>query len=583
MRKVYLSLFSLLLSITGFSQQKSSIKWGEEFKLRKGTTDLNVILADKTGAYLQESHIAMSSYNVFAGSYKESAILVKLNTDLSEVYRHDFDKELKGKTFAQFFACKDNLFIFSSDYNKRDKKLDVFAAKVDKGSGELTGDWIQVTSLPQEQSSSEVQLRIAYNADSTNMVIVSSVEGKARNEYEVLEFDKNLKASAKPIRISNEFEPKKYQLEDLVYTASHKVILVGRVYEYEEGKKKKEKFLDFNHYNIRLYDENGKQESQINTSIKGKWLISSKVLQERNKELVLAAFYSNDKKAGTVDGLLVQRIDATSGKMISTSDKQINNSLLTRGQDNSDADDDDDDDKKAAKDKKSSGESSKKSEEDDEVFSRDVQFRKIFYTSDGGLILLAEDYRRDEFTNQYYTPGTNNMPGRWTTTTYSIFRSGDLVMCKIDTQGNIPWVQVLPKHQIERYNTGQRSGIVATSYFANTGNFFGLIMPFYSSFGATKTEGKIQIILNDNPKNSAITQAADKAKNVGEMGKSDCFILEVDEITGNINRKKLFSNEGIPTAMPRFGYFAGNDMYLIGRTNRTLAKTKIAVGKVSLR
>jgi hypothetical protein len=581
MRQVYLSLFSLLLSITGFSQQKSSVKWGEEFKLRKGTTGLNVILADKTGAYLQESHIVMKSYYVFSATYKQSATLVKVNANLSEVYRHSFNKELKGKEFFQFFACRDNLFIFSTVYSKRDKKLDIFAAKVDKGSGALAGAWKQVSSLPQEKASNSVQLRIAYSADSTNMVIVSSVEGKSRNEYKVQEFDSNLKASGKPIRISNEFEPKKYQLEDLLYTSNHKVILVGRVYEYEEGKRKKEKFLDFDHYNIRLYDENGKQESQINTSIKGKWLVSSKLLQEKNKDLVLAAFYSNDKKARTIDGLLVQRLDVATGKIISTSDKQINNSLLMASQDN--AADEDGDDEKAAKDKKPSRDSLRKAQADDEVFSRYVQFKNIFHTSDGGLILLAEEYRSEQFTNQYYTPGTNGTPGRWTTTNYTIFRFGDLVMCKIDSQGNIAWLQVLPKHQVERYTTSQRSGIAATSYFYDWGTFSGLIGPLYSGFGALKTEGKIDIILNDNAKNSAVTQAGDKAKNASNMGKSDCFILSVDEMTGNIHRKKLFSNEGIPTAMPQLGYVTGNDMYLIGRTNRALAKTKIAIGKLSLR
>ncbi|HEY0680047.1 MAG TPA: hypothetical protein VGD17_17300, partial [Chitinophagaceae bacterium] len=56
----------LLLTILGLSSlaQKPKVKWGDEFKMRKGSTDLEVIYADKSGAYLQEGHLAMKTYFV---------------------------------------------------------------------------------------------------------------------------------------------------------------------------------------------------------------------------------------------------------------------------------------------------------------------------------------------------------------------------------------------------------------------------------------------------------------------------------------------------------------------------------------
>ena len=106
---------------------------------------------------------------------------------------------------------------------------------------------------------------------------------------------------------------KHFQLEDVLYTINKKIILVGRVYEYEEGKKKKNKFLDFANYNIRLYDEKGKQQAEVNTNINGKWLISTKLVQKGDKDLVLAAFYNNEKRGKTIDGMLVQRINPVTG------------------------------------------------------------------------------------------------------------------------------------------------------------------------------------------------------------------------------------------------------------------------------
>ena len=186
-----------------------------------------------------------------------------------------------------------------------------------------------------------INFKISLNADSSKMILVSSVEGREKNTYQVQEFDKNMRADSKPITITNEFDPKTFQLEDVLYTINKKVILVGRIYEYQEGKKKKDKFLDFVNYNIRIYDEKGKQQNEINTNVNGRWLVSTKLLQEKNKNLVLAAFYSNQKRGRTIDGMLVQKIDADNGKVISTSEKEISNALITMPEDDSAGDEND--------------------------------------------------------------------------------------------------------------------------------------------------------------------------------------------------------------------------------------------------
>ncbi len=68
-----------------------------------------------------------------------------------------------------------------------------------------------------------------------------------------------------------------------------------------EGKKKKEKFMEFVNYNIRMYDDGGKQLAEINTTVNGKWITSAKLIQEKDKDLVLAAFYNTNRKEKTID------------------------------------------------------------------------------------------------------------------------------------------------------------------------------------------------------------------------------------------------------------------------------------------
>ena len=578
MKKISFLLACTGLCLTCFAQ-KPTIKWGEEFKLRKGSSDLEVISVDKSGAYLQESHQVVKGYFVVAATMRESASLIKMDKNLTEVYRNDFNKELRGKEFVQFFPFGDKLFLISSDYNRRDRTEAIYASAVDKGTGELTGEFKEVAILQKDEKRDNIDFKITYNADSSRIILVSSIKGKERNEYKVQEFDKNFKTIGKPVVLTNEFEAKKYQLQDLLYLSNNKILLVGRVYEYEEGKKKKEKFLDFTNYNIRLYDGKGKQQAEINTAINGKWLNSTKVVQEKNKDLVLAAFYSNSKKGRSVDGLLVQRININDGTIISTSNKEINNSLLTT--DNGDDDKDDDDDKDERKER----EKLNKMKDEGEGFSRYMQFRNIFYTPDNGLVILAEQYY--QYVSVSYSPGTAGAGGMvtgGTNTTTSHYNSGDLMMCKIDADGNIGWLEILPKDQREiisltgpSYNTGIGINYSYTGYFDIENR------PFYSGFGAMQTDSSIQIIFNDSPKNIGVLMAGQKTKKIYRFTKSDCYFLNINAISGKLERKQLFSNTDVPTAMPRLGAIINNEMYLVGKTDRVLGKNKIAVAKITVK
>lgn len=577
MKLVYLSLSVAFLSLSAYAQ-KTSIKWGDEFNLRKGSTDLRVISVEKNAAYLQESHPALKSYFVVGATMRESASLVKIDKDLKEVYRNDFNKELRGKEFVQFLPFEDKLYLFSSDYSKRDRTLEIYASAIDKNTGELTGEFRQVASFLKEGKKDDIDFKITYNADSSRVLIVSSVKGAEKNIYKVQELGKNLRAAGRPVTLTNEFEEDKYQLEDLLYTSDRKIILVGRMYEYEEGKKQKKKFLDFTNYNIRIYNDKGKQQSELNTTINGKWLISTKLVQEKNKDLVLAAFYSNQKKGKTIDGLLVQRINTADGTAISTSDKPINNSLLN-GMD--DDNNEDVDDKEDSKEERKMRESLAKLKDEGEGFSKYMQFRNIFYTEDKGLVIFAEHFHHYITTSQSYTSGVNGMPGTWSTTTYSNYISGDLLMCKIDASGNINWLQILPKMQREviRYGSYRTPGYgfsMHMSYFAE-GN-----RPFYSGFGAIQSGNTIHILFNDNTKNSGIVQAGQKAKSTVRFSKTDCYVLDLDENTGKFSRKTFFSNKDVPTAMPRLGAVIGNDMYMVGKSDRMIGKSKIAVAKISM-
>ncbi|MEI7734332.1 MAG: hypothetical protein WCI49_02650 [Ferruginibacter sp.] len=578
MKKIVLLLIAIV-SISLLSAQTASVTWGDEFKLKKGSTDLEVVHADNTGIYVKESHMALKSYFVIAATSRESASLIKLDKNLAEVYKNDFNKELKGKEYETFFFIKDKLFLLGTDYSKKQKILTLFAAEVDKNTGELSGDWQEITSWQKEEKSEDINFRVTYSGDSSKMVLVSSIEGKEKNNYEVREFDLNLKPVGKPIAITNEFDPKTFQLEDVLYASNGNVVLVGRRYEFEEGKKKKAKFLQFVDYNVRIYNNAGKQIKEINTDINSKWLISSKVLQIPSKELVLAAFYSDEKKGKEINGMLVQRINPQTGEIISSNQQEINTSMISAIEEDNGGDDDGNDESRKEKKER---EKLEKIQNEEDGLSKYMRFRNFIYTPDNGLVILAEKYDSYTYATTSYTPGSGTMQGRWTTTYYRVYECGDLLMSKIDAKGTINWLHIAPKQQrevIQTSSSGNYGGFtMGSSFFAGGFNW-----PFYAGFGTLSNANTVNIIFNDHKKNANVLQLGQKVKKISYFSRSDCFAIALNTTTGKYTKTSLFSNGDQPTAMPRLGSVLGNDLYLIGKDDKILAKSKIAIAKLSLK
>jgi hypothetical protein len=552
----------ILVTVNGFCQVQ--VSWGDEFKMHKGSTDLGILGADKTGVYMEESHAAMGTYFVIGYTVRKSATLVKLDPTLKELYRNDFDHELKGKQFDRLFVIRDKLYLFATDYSKKEKTLYLYAAEIDKSTGNLKGDWQQVYTWQKDDKSEQIDFTVSPNADSSKIVLTGTYVGGSQNRYEIKMMDLNLQPSGKTFNVTNEFDPKTFQVEDFVYTPTGNAILVGRVYEYEEGKSKKDKNLLFKNYNIRIYDGQGKMLKELATDINGKYLVTGKVMQAK-KEYILAAFYSNDKKKRQINGLLVQRIDPATGNILVSTQKDLNANLITQ------VEDDDDNGSKKSREKG----------DDDQGLAANLKFRNFFVAPDNGLVILAESYTRRVVESSSYM-NTGQSGGQWTSSRYVVYDCGNIYMSRIGVTGNIDWIHVLPKSQTETIQTGSSMNSMLAyqspveGYFEANSN-----MPFYAGFSCLDGKSMINIFFNDNERNADILQEGKRIKRTTDFGRSQCYAVTLDPVSGNYTRKSLFSNRDIPTSMPRLGAVLNNTMYLMGKENRAFAKTKLVVGRLT--
>jgi hypothetical protein len=541
MLRSFLLLTAFTLSLFAHSQEPM-ITWGDEFKLEMGGgTKMKILAADSSGVYLEEKGVSLADI--------WSARLTKLDNNLHIVYAKVYSRELKEKKFQAFFALQDKLLIISSDYHRKEKTYEIFAAEINGSSGELVGSWRSIANFKKEDRDQNINFKLMPNADTSGFVIISSIASKEKALYQVQEFDKNLTPVIQPVTISNEFEVKAYDLEDVLYTDDRKIILVGKVLL-----QKAESDLEIANYYIRIYDEHGQQTGDINTNIKGRWLINTKVMLTRNKELVLAGFFSNSKKIAA-DGFVVMRIDPSTGKVIGATEKELNYTMVTADNDEGSNED-------------------KPGKKDGGNLPKYMTFRNIFHTADGGLVLLAENYEDD-----LYRPTLGwNVRGPSSGLKNSYFESGEVMMCKLDAGNNIDWLHILPKAQRERLMKGltDELGLVYNSAF-----FYESYVPFYCGFGAMQYNGTINIFFNDNPDNANVLQPGQKVYTAKKLWNSHCYRVTLNEVTGKYERKDFFNNSDVPTAMIRHARVFGNTMYVVGKNPEGMARTKLAVAKIT--
>lgn len=107
------------------------------------------------------------------------------------------------------------MWLLASAYNKREGILELYAFEIDKRNGEMKAGWKHLSTLRKDAKKDDIGFQFSYNADSSKMILVNTLEGKDKAAFEVEEFDENMKKVGKTTKISTSFEAKTFQLQDV--------------------------------------------------------------------------------------------------------------------------------------------------------------------------------------------------------------------------------------------------------------------------------------------------------------------------------------------------------------------------------
>jgi len=561
---------SFVILITVFSQnlfsQAYQVKWGNEFKFDKKSGDLEIIYTDNSGIYIKEAHLVVKRLSLLSAT-RESATLIKCDKDLNRIYTNDFNGELRGKEFERIMFLKNRLYLFATDYVRRDGMLKLYSLELDKNNGKRISEWKEIAAWEKEERGDDLDFQLNYNFDSSKMLLVSTREGNSKNNYEVWQFDENLvAASKKPVNIKNEFSPRTFVLEDVLFTQSNTVLVTASQYELENAKNKGRKFKG---YSLRLYSSDGKLIKDIHAEEKNKIPLMLKVVQQSPAQLALTAFYI-DVLGASIKGIMTARIDPVTGEVLGSYSREINAEIS------------------GVEDSVDNGNDSIKAPPGAGLgISRTMLFRNFIYTADNGLVVIAERFNSYDYSRT--TSSQRSSMGGYSSSTnrYKAFDCDEVMVFKVGENCDIKWLKILPKFQHEVIETSSSSTTelagrdITSAYFTSTGwnN-----RPYYSSIGTCISNGRILMIVNDYDVNAQITGLGQKPRRVSYLGHTLCYAISYDINDGTCTRTILFDNKakGVPTAMPRFGRLLGREFYMVGKQDRVLGKSKVAVARIIL-
>jgi len=577
MLRTFFSFFALLLTFSANSQNYS-ITWGDDIKLKKATTDLEVVSADNTGVYLTEKRMVLKSYFLIGATYGDSHRLMKLDKTFSEVFEKDYKKELKGLDFHSFQMLGNDLYLFATDYSKKDLLFKVYGAKIDKNTGDLADDFLEIGSYSLESKRDDYNIKITPIRNGSSFLLVSDISGSDRVSLGISILDKAFHIKQTTL-VNLAFDPHQYELHDVRYTNTDKIVVLGKEFEETTYGKKKKKHLVFKEFTLSVYNTRGKKERDIPVDANDRYIISGKLIQELSGTLLLAGFYSNAAKKEDLSGFFINKLGPDKGSMLLSSYKEINTGMLGKSYD--DASDDDDDSKQSKKEAQKA-----KDDDDEDDFPNNFTIRSVdINPGDNSIIITSEvsQYQTYSYTTSTYNSATHSYS--YSTTYVHRFTNRDILLINADKDGNIKWLNDLPKSQEEEIRTSSSGGSGISfgydygGYFAGAGG-----MPYYSSYISIPRNNELILIMNDHTSNNVNANYGDKVKTVYNFKKrSNVYGISIDLASGKMTRKTIATNSDETILMPRHGYIIGSEVLIPSWRQHSLAKTELRFARITIK
>ncbi len=557
MKNIRFSLMLILLSffIGAYAQQVASednrtpatMVWSDEYQEPSNTEIQKIIATEGGGFYTLRLH-----QGGLIGGGKQKPIIEYYNSKMKLVRSRELDLEYKGKDrlLKDVVMVGSRLWMLSYFYNEKHEKTYLFAQEINKSTLNLTQTMVMIGEQDETNRERQDVFSLAQSRDSSKIVIFNrQPNSKDGQSFSLAVYDSEFtQLWGKDAKLP--YGKKNFSVEDYQVDNKGNVYLLGII--YSEGSNRLERRGKPTYqYDIVAYMKDEKVDVQeYKILLKDKFVTDLTFRVADDGDIICAGFYS-EKDAKGMKGSCFFKINPRTKDMTSISTREFDFNFVTANLS----------DKSKVQAKAAIDRDDK--ERAPELF--DYSLDKLIMRSDGGVILIAEQYFVEERllnNNLYgYSPyGYNSWSSPYYSSWYDpygyrynrsnrrsdyYFNYNDIIVVNIQPDGEIAWTTRVPKRQISVNDGGT-----------------------YSSYAMSIVADKLYFAYNENPKNLD----PKRTKTVAETpDKYSVVTLAEVARDGSLKRYPMFSNKdkGVVTRPKICRQVGRRDMAVYGESGRT--------------
>ena len=560
MRNILFFLIFLTASVTSLSAQNDSsnvgsvvnprtqVRWSNAYK-EPANTEIQKIIGTEAGGF----YTLRQKRGGLFGNGDVRPVIEQYDANLKLVKAQELDLTYKGKdrNLKDVAMLGGKMWLLSYFYNQKLQKTFLFAQEIKKGSLTLDDNLIKVG----EQSGSNRELADVFSftisKDSSKIVIFNQQPNeKNQQSFTINVYDGDFNELwSKNAKLP--YNRNKFDVHETLVDKSGNVYLMGIVY-YDSKTRLIRDGKPTYQYDLVAYVRDSTLDAQeYKIDLKDKFVSNLTFRANDENDLVFCGFYS-EKNAEGIKGSCFFKINPKTKDMSSVSTREFDFGFVTANLS--------DRDKTRAKDAIAKDNKSREPE------LANYNLDKLILRSDGGAILIAEQYVVEQryrnnypyspygsFYNPYYynSWGYRSLYSPYGYNNYNnnrvdyYFNYNDIIVVNIQPDGEIAWTSRIPKRQLSINDNGT-----------------------YSSYAMSVVADKLYFVFNDdarnfNPKRTKIYQET--------PDKSSVVALAEVSRDGRVKVSPLFGNkdEGVTTRPKICRQISKNSMAIYGESGRS--------------
>ena len=491
----FLLLFGLFIHQTN-AQSASDFEFSELRKQRR--SELRTILPLPSGESLLFKSNESRWLVRFFGSSRMNIELLDENLNLKKQLKTNIQINrtlgTNDKVYRFAEVLDDKVYVFYSVQQNR-RSFSLYASELDPKTLSLSRKSILVGDFNKKDNRDfgRVDMAISRNMERIVLYLREVVKEEKRTEHvEMVVLDKNLNKIWQRSVLKPADKRRSAYLDVAVNNAGEAYLLErtreGNLISLTGNK------LDFDYY-IHKFDANGEKGERIRVKIKEKEISSLDLSFNFNEELLALGFFTDRNfSTRTAGGTIYYRYDTRDMSVKSSKLDDFDMDFIVYGENNGKAN-------RMENRAKRGG-----------IAELNIQFRDVVYRSDGGAILIGEEYYRVENSDD---------DGTFTYTHHY----NDIILVNLDANGKVSWGKKILKRQSIISGMPQLNEAHGQCDFA--------------SFTYSVDEGKINFFFNDHVNNTTLKEKRRELRQTPGTLRSNFCKVSVDQ-RGSMEKEVLF-------------------------------------------